>query len=75
MITKQQAIALFGSVKELQTALGLKTHSAIYMWRDGEPIPENHALKIRYVLKPESFDADGNFIDPAPAGQAVDRAA
>lgn len=62
-ITKEQAIKLFGSVKALQTALGLKTHSAIYMWPNGEPIPENHALRIRYQLKPEAFDADGNLID------------
>lgn len=62
-ITKEQAIRLFGSVKSLQTALGLKTHSAIYMWPDGEPIPENHALRIRYQLKPEAFDQAGNLID------------
>lgn len=62
-ITKEQAIRLFGSVKALQTALGLKTHSAIYMWPDGEPIPENHALRIRYQLRPNDFDAQGNLID------------
>lgn len=70
MITKEQAIALYGSVKELQTALGLKTHSAIYMWPNWKPIPEAHALRIRYQLKPEAFDAVGNYIGPAPADQA-----
>lgn len=62
MITKQQAIELFGSVKALQLALGLGTHSAIYMWPDGEAIPEVHYLRIRYQLKPEAFDADGGLI-------------
>src|SRR5690606_6913604 len=64
MITKSQAIELYGSVKALQAALGLKTHSAIYMWPDGEPIPENHALRLRYQLKPEAFDEKGNYIAP-----------
>lgn len=67
MITKEQAIALFGSVKALQAALGLKTHSAIYMWKDGEPIPEAHELRLRYQLKPEAFGADGNLIAQPPA--------
>lgn len=69
MITKEQAISLFGSVKELQAALGLKTHSAIYMWRDGEPIPENHELKIRYQLKPEAFSADGQLLSGTAGAQ------
>ncbi|GAB3744923.1 hypothetical protein [Lysobacter olei] len=64
MLTKEQAIRLFGSVKELQTALGLKTHSAIYMWHDGQPIPENHALRIRYELRPDAFDANGKLLSP-----------
>lgn len=67
MITKQQAINLFGSVKALQLALGLGTHSAIYMWKDEGPIPEAHYLRIRYQLKPESFDSDGAYIGPAPS--------
>lgn len=67
-ITKEQAIALFDSRKALQQALGLKTHSAISMWPDGEPIPSEHALRIRYELKPEAFDADGNIVSlPAAA--------
>ena len=58
-ITKEQAIALFGSRKALQATLGLKSHAAIVMWPDGEPIPDAHALRIRYQLKPEAFDAKG----------------
>lgn len=64
MLTKEQAIELFGSVKELQAALGLKTHSAIYMWQDGQPIPDNHALRIRYELRPDAFDANGSLRPP-----------
>lgn len=67
MVTKEQAIALYGSVKALQFALGLKTHSAIYMWADGQAIPDYHALRLRYELRPEAFDADGNYIGPAPS--------
>lgn len=53
MMTKEQAIALYGSPEELRKALGLKSRHAVYMWPDGEPIPEKHELRIRYVLKPE----------------------
>jgi hypothetical protein len=70
MLTKNQAIALFGSVKELQTALGLKTHSSISMWGDN-PIPEVHELRIRYELKPEAFDAAGNLLAPADQAEAA----
>lgn len=70
MLTKEEAIELFGSVKELQAALGLKTHSAIYMWKDGEAIPEAHELRIRYQLKPKAFDAQGN-LKPAAKKKAA----
>jgi hypothetical protein len=56
---KQEAIKLFGSIKALQKALGLGTPHAIYMWKDDEPIPERHELKIRFVLKPEAFLPNG----------------
>ena len=67
MITKEQAIGLYGgAIKSLQGALGLKTHSAIYMWRDGRPIPTVHFLRLRYELHPEAFDENGNYIGPPP---------
>jgi hypothetical protein len=69
MLTRSQAVRLFGSVKALQAALGLKTHSAVYMWPEHGAIPEVHELTIRYRLKPEAFDADGNLI--GVAGQAT----
>jgi len=59
MLLKEQAIGLFGSVKGLRDALGLRTRSAIYMWKPGEPIPEAHELRIRYELMPQAFDASG----------------
>lgn len=64
MITRAQAIALYGSVKELQAALGLKTHSAISMWGADRPIPREHYLRLRYELKPEAFTAAGKYVGP-----------
>jgi hypothetical protein len=58
-LTREQAIALFDGVEPLRSALKLKSRSTIYMWKPGEPIPEPHDLRIRYVLKPEAFDASG----------------
>ena len=52
-LSKQEAIALFSSAKELAEALGI-SKSAVSQWPDG-PIPDNHDLRIRYVLKPEQF--------------------
>jgi len=57
---KHEAIAIFGSVDALRLALGLKTRQAIYMWPDDQPIPDVHALKIRHVLRPDAFNADGS---------------
>lgn len=59
MLTKEQAIGLFGTRKALQKALGLKSHAAIVMWKDGEPIPDVHELRIRYELMPHAFNDDG----------------
>lgn len=67
MLTKEQAISLFGSRREMQEALGLKSHAAISMWTDGEPIPELHELRIRHQLKPEAFTADGSLKRTAKA--------
>lgn len=60
MITKRQAIDLYGSVKNLQDALGLKSHATVSMWGDDDsPIPAIHELRLRYELKPECFDESG----------------
>lgn len=50
---KETAIKLFGTVEGLRKALGLRTRSAIYMWPDGEDIPDRHALRITHVLLPK----------------------
>ena len=53
-ITKAQAIEAYGgNASALARALGI-TPSAIYQWPEG-PIAEGHALKLRFVLKPEVF--------------------
>lgn len=52
-LSKQEAIALFSSAKELATALGI-SKAAVSQWPDG-PIPDKHDLRIRYELKPERF--------------------
>jgi len=54
-ITKEQAIGMFLTVAKLAEALGI-TRQAIYLWPDGENIPEGYALKIRYQLRPELFE-------------------
>lgn len=75
MITRAQAIALYGSVKELQAALGLKTHSAISMWGADRPIPREHYLRLRYELKPEAFTATGKYVGPRAKPATKKRAA
>jgi DNA-binding transcriptional regulator YdaS (Cro superfamily) len=54
-LSKQEAIALFTSAKELALALGI-SKSAVSQWREG-PIPDKHDLRIRYELRPEHFRA------------------
>ncbi len=54
-ITKEKAIALYGTRTALARALGI-SKAAVSQWKDGEAIPEVQALKIRYILKPEAFN-------------------
>lgn len=60
MISRQQAIDLFGSAIVLADKLGYASRHAIYMWPKHGSIPETAFLKIRYELRPDAFDADGN---------------
>lgn len=54
MITKQEAVAMYGGNQAaLARALGIK-RAAVSKWKDG-PIPERHALKLRYEIKPEGL--------------------
>jgi len=55
-ISKEEAIALFGSRTALADALGI-TIQAVGQW-DDDAIPEKQAMKIRYVLKPEAFEGE-----------------
>lgn len=70
MITRQQAIDLYGSAIELASALGYKSRHAVYMWPKSGPIPREAYLTLRYELRPEAFDADGNYIGPPPSSQS-----
>ncbi|WP_439449796.1 Cro/CI family transcriptional regulator [Stenotrophomonas sp. ATs4] len=55
-ITKEEAIAAYdGNAAALARALGI-TPSAVYQWPDGQ-IDDLWALKLRFVLMPEHFQA------------------
>lgn len=54
-ISKEQAIELFGTQVALAEALGI-SQPAVALWKDGKPIPQKHAYRIRYELKPEAFE-------------------
>lgn len=69
-ITKEQAVSLFGTPRQLAAALGITVH-AIYMWGDGKPIPMPRQWQIR-LLRPDAFDSSGQL--KAPAGEAKDAA-
>lgn len=51
-ITKEQAVAMFGSNSALARALGIKP-AAVSQWKDGEPIPELQQYKLRYEVLPK----------------------
>lgn len=69
-ITKAEAIAAYGgNASALARALKI-TPSAVYQWPDG-PIDEGYALKLRFVLKPESFGGGvGEVVAAPPGGKA-----
>ena len=54
VLLKEDAVALFGSQIKLAAALGI-TPQAITHWKKGEGIPQAHAYRIRYDLKPDAF--------------------
>lgn len=55
VITKEQAVAHFGSQAKVAYALGL-TRSAVSQWKAKEPIPVEQALRLRYEIAPEAFN-------------------
>lgn len=59
MITRNEAVSLYGSVAGLAKALGVE-RQAIYLWGKDKPIPEQRYLQLRYQLKPDAFTAAGS---------------
>lgn len=55
-IYKRDAVAAYGTQQALADALGI-SRSAVAMWSSENPIPREHALRLRYELKPEIFGA------------------
>lgn len=53
-ITKEEALACYPTMTALAGALGI-TKSAVSQWPAGKPIPREHALTLRFVLKPEGL--------------------
>lgn len=71
MITRKQAIDLFGSAVRLAEDLGYVSRHAVYMWPKEGPIPEKAWLKIRYELRPDAFDGDGELLPDAISPEAA----
>lgn len=71
MITRQQAIALYGSAQALADALNYTSRHAVYMWPKDGAIPSEPYLRLRYQLRPDAFDADGMYIAPAESAHAA----
>lgn len=59
MLTRQQAIDLYGSAAALADALGYASRHAVYMWPK-DRVPREPFLRLRYELKPDAFDDGGN---------------
>ena len=54
-ITKKEAVQLFGNNQAaLARALGIG-RAAVSKWAEDAPIPEVHALKLRYELRADVF--------------------
>ena len=70
MITRNEAIALYGSAVALAEALGYASRHAVYMWPKDGHIPNEPYMRLRYQLRPEAFNADGTLIASAVAGTA-----
>lgn len=59
-IFKKDAVSIYGTQQALADALGI-SRSAVAMWADNKPIPAEHALRLRYELKPGAFNKNGQF--------------
>lgn len=59
-LTKEAALGFFGNnPKALADALGI-SRTAIYQWKDGEPIPAKQDLRLRYELLPQMIAGKAN---------------
>lgn len=58
---KSDALSLFRNASDMASNLGV-TRSAVSQWPNNGHIPEAAYLKIRYVLHPQAFSANGEFI-------------
>jgi hypothetical protein len=67
-ITKAEVLRVYGTHQAAADALGI-TRTAVTMWPEDQPIPERHALRLRYELRPDVFG------DTAPASPEQDKAA
>ncbi len=54
VITKAMALREYRSASELAEALDL-TKGRISQLEDDDPLPQQHALLLKFVLKPEAF--------------------
>ena len=54
IITKEQAVEVYGTQRKLAAALGI-TEGAVSQWKKGEPIPQEQALRLRYIIAPRKF--------------------
>lgn len=52
-VTKAMALRAYeGNASALARALDISPQ-AVYQWSDKDPIPEVHALRLRFVLRPD----------------------
>lgn len=53
-IFKADVIRVFGTQQAAADALGIG-RTAVTMWSDDAPIPREHALRLRYEIRPDAF--------------------
>lgn len=53
-IFKADVLRVYGTHQAAADALGIK-RTAVTMWPDDKPIPEVHALRLRYEVNPGAF--------------------
>jgi len=69
-ITKKEAIAAYGTQQALADALKI-SRTAVTMWSDDRPIPNEHALRLRYELRPDLFSGAGTLKPTVRPGKQI----